>query len=206
MKHKGFTLVEILLSTTIICIVAVLVLPVVIEGFHNNQYETGLKKAINIVGEAISLNIAKGERSAYYTNSSNPLYFYLQKNINTSGLSETSKRNSKNAELYTADNMRFEFPKGTNGSPEFQNIKIGDNAIAWSIKDSNCGTYGLKIGGNSKIQNTQPCVILVDVNGDKGPNELTDTKLKDMFLLIVTDKSVIPYGQIAQQIHYNNKD
>lgn len=204
MKFRGITLAETMMAVTIIGVLAALMIPAVLEGYHNLQYETSLKKAIRTINDAISLNISKGQRSAYYTDSTNPLFYYLQKNLNVLSPSEKSSRDSKNTEFYTKDDIRYEFPRGNDGSSEFSNVRIGVTPYVWTVKDSNCGTYGLGIGGSATVQSAQPCVMLVDVNGDKGPNELSDTSLKDMFLLIVTDKSVLPYGEAAQRIYYQN--
>lgn len=202
MKYKGLTLAETMMAVTIIGVIAVLMIPAVLEGYHNFQYETSLKKAIRTLNDTISLNISKGEKSAYYTNSTYPLFYYLQKNLKVLSPSEKSSRDSKNSEFYTKDNIRYEFPRGDSASSEFSNIKLGTVPYNWTTKDSNCGTYGLGIGGSAKVQSAEPCIMMVDVNGDKGPNKLSETSLSDMFLLIVTDKNILPYGEAAQRAYY----
>lgn len=212
MKIKGLTLAEVMVAAAIVGVVAVLAIPALLDGYKQVKFRTGLRKAVKMVNEAISVNIANGEKSAYYTNTNAPLFEYLQKNMKVISPDETSGRNSKNSEFYTKDDMRFEFPKGNQGSSEFSNVKISDGTKSenWTIKDSNCGTKGLGMSGSANVQSTQPCVILVDVNGDSVPNELTvgsaTNVLNDMFLIIVTDKGAYPYGEAAQKIYYGEDD
>ncbi len=210
MKFKGITLAEVLTACAIMGLVAMITIPAIITGNQQTRYKTGLRKAVDTISGAIQLNVAKGEKSAYYTNSTNTLFYYLQKNLKVRDALETSLRDSSNMEFTTKDDTRYEFPNGNSGSSEFNNIKIKDNngnSAGWSIKDSNCGTMGLGIGGSADVQSVQPCMILVDVNGDNPPNTLTsdsETSLSDMFLLIVTDKNVLPYGTLAQRAYYGD--
>lgn len=206
MKFKGLTLAETIIVVTIVGILAVMMLPAILEGYHNFQYATSFKKAVRTLNDTIALNISKGLKSAYYTNATTPLFYYLQKNLKVLSPSEKSSRDSKNSEFYTKDNIRYEFPRGDSASSEFSNIKLGTVPYKWTIKDSNCGTYGLGIGGSAKVQSAEPCIMLVDVNGDKGPNKLSETSLSDMFLLIVTDKNVLPYGDAAQKAYYEKDE
>ena len=76
--------------------------------------------------------------------------------------------------------------------------------------------------------NSPPCLIVVDVNGDKKPNRgvldfryfangdiqdvivdnhtypsPSDKKFSDTFLLMITDEKAIPYGVVAQRAMYS---
>jgi len=205
MKLKGLSLTECLLALIIVGTISALVVPALKSIRAQVQYKAGLKKAVYNISNAIDVNITNGDRSAYYTNSDLPLFNYLQKNIKTLNVSETSYRNSKNSQFFTNDDIRYEFPKGDEGSPEFSGIKF-DNEN-WTVKNSNCGTKGLGIKSSNSAKKKSPCVVLVDVNGDTPPNILTpsnsvDGELSDMFLIIVTDIAAIPYGIAAQKAYY----
>ena len=80
-----------------------------------------------------------------------------------------------------------------------------------------CGSYGL----SNNIHNTKypPCIITVDVNGDKKPNPKdgykkdngaeytypapTDKKLQDIFNILITEDRAIPFGVVAQRAMYS---
>ena len=65
MKNKrAFTLAEALMTLIVIGIIATLTIPSVISNHKALQYKTAYKKAIKTINEAISLNIASGEKSA----------------------------------------------------------------------------------------------------------------------------------------------
>ncbi len=215
-KNLAFTVVEMLIATLIIGVLAAIILPSLIELQTEARFIAGLKKATNAINDAISLNITKGYRSAFsttqadYSNSTNmgfPLFLYLQKAMDVNEMSEVSKRSkaSNNSEFYTKDNMRFEFPRENGGSSEFSGLKIGDSSTGFTAKEYACGTSGLDVKGvSTAVRDSDPCVILVDVNGSKQPNQLTDNVngISDMFLIIVTDKNAFPYGEVAQKAYY----
>lgn len=216
MKIKGaFTLAEVMVTVFVIGIAAAFILPSVILDNEQYRFESGLKKAVKDANDAIAYNIANGEKSAYYTTEDDSLVYYLQKGMNVTSFAPTGIRSSDNSEFYTKDGMRWEVPieDGT-GSSEFSGLKITGTApgstsstsTTWTIKNYQCGTKGLYIGGSATSMNAQPCIILVDVNGNKGPNTLTDDDddyISDMFLLIITDKNALPYGELAQSAYYD---
>ena len=55
---KGFTLAEVLITLAIIGIVAALTIPSVISNYQQQEFKTGLKKAVSVLNEAIQTNIA----------------------------------------------------------------------------------------------------------------------------------------------------
>ncbi len=79
-----------------------------------------------------------------------------------------------------------------------------------------CGSYGL--GKNPNKTKYIPCVIMVDVNGDRKPsiyssNETTegflykkssieDGRLTDIFVILITEDKAIPFGVVAQKAMY----
>lgn len=204
-KKSGFTLAEALITLTILGIVAVMAIPSVVTNHRQTRFKTGLKKAIKSLNETISMNVAKGEKSAFYTND---LFEYLQKNMSVISSTNISRRDSNNKEFFTSDGMRFEIPKSsTEKSSEFSDLIISDNngnSDELNVKISNCGTQGMGIGGNANVQSAPPCIILADVNGDKSPNKLSDNEeLHDMALIIITDKGAFPYGEAAQKAFYD---
>ena len=247
----GFTLAEVLITLAIIGVVAALSIPAVISNSQQQEFKTGLRKAVSVLNSAITMNMALDGESPY--DNAN-LYGYLMKHMNViestylpnkyltsssgTGPTEGSLNTYFNYAFYTTDGMRFEFNvNGTEGDKllyENNNVATcmqtaSSGSITWSswwgydydIEFCNgCGSYGLN--NNSDNTTKPPCLIMVDVNGDKKPSpsnvnckssSCSDTnkykyadpsglKLTDLFSIMITDKQAIPYGIAAQRAMY----
>ena len=55
---KAFTLAEILITLAIIGIVAALAIPAVLANAQQQEYKTGLKKAVSVLNQAVMTNLA----------------------------------------------------------------------------------------------------------------------------------------------------
>lgn len=213
---KAFTLAEALMTLVIIGVIATITIPSVIANYRILQYKTAFKKAVKTVNESISLNIASGKKTALSTGGTNSLFEYLQSNLEV--IKSTTKSSLKKdiKGFYTADNMRFDFPEKNS---DIDNLEMavtnGDKKTKIDVKSSNCGTKDMGIGGSTSAQAQHPCTIMVDVNGDKGPNRLTTSlyekddsddakneEIGDIFIMLVTDKGAFPYGLTAQKAYY----
>ena len=206
---KAFTLAEVLITLLIIGIVAALTIPSVISNYQQQEFKTGLKKAVSVLNEAIQTNIAQ-EGETPYENSD--MFKYLQRHMSvlkTSQINTCYDNNNQvvklddnyaecssssdsanliqNMVFYTTDGMRFEFP--VEYLPVNRNFIMHESGINAGVgkighkcySDGNCfenqgsqsgfcGSYGLKNNLNN-TKNT-PCIIIVDVNGDKKPNPI----------------------------------
>ena len=222
MKTKqAFTLAEALMTLIIIGIVATITIPSVISHYRALQFKTAFKKAIKTVNEAISLNIASGNKSALSTDEDTKLYDYLKLNLEVIKTTTKSSLDKDINGFYTADNMRFDFPEKND---DIDNLEIAvtnkDETQKIDVKTYACGTKDMGIGGSTKAQEEHPCIIMVDVNGDSGPNRLTTSlykdnnnnddneddgkkgEISDIFLILITDKGAFPYGLTAQAAYY----
>ncbi len=245
---KAFTLAEILITLAIIGVVAAISIPSVISNSEQQQFKTGLKKAVSVLNSAISMNIAL-EGESPYDNSYLPQYLMRHMSIlkTTSQTSFMVRTNSalgglflgSNGAFYTTDGMRFEF-NGANDLYEGKNklheseqfACTATNTLVNLSKDemheqfgnvycNGCGSYGLKDNPNNTI--SPPCLILVDVNGDRKPtpgnvdcNDMecaktsnlyktpapNDKILRDIFTILITEDRAIPYGVVAQKAMY----
>ena len=264
MFKKGFTLAEVLITLAIIGIVAALTIPSVISNYQQQEFKTGLKKAVSVLNEAIQTNIAQEGETPY---ENQDLFNYLQRHMSvlktqnayncydengkfTSDLhsngfcgSGTDDSIIQNRVFYTADGMRFEIISiiayNLNYGPlllhetglDANSKKTGVYRTSYGpvyndaqVLNAFCGSYGLASNPNNTI-NT-PCVITVDVNGDKKPNTLegttsihsgnplnstreytypspADKKLQDVFNILITDEKAIPFGVVAQRAMYS---
>ena len=226
---KAFTLAEVLITLMIIGIVAALTIPSFISAYEQNQFKTGLKKAINAINNSIAMSIAI-ENETPLTNTDT--FNYLQRHMSilkstTKQMWKTGGYDGYNAAFYTPDGIRFEFwtydnPVAVGYHTKKMHEQIdGKNVQACHASIGNncggCGSYGLAINpSNSK---KPPCYITIDVNGDKGPNpktnsgtvtyitkpdnDITTNIVSDIFTILITETSAIPYGVVAQRAMYS---
>ncbi len=237
---KGFTLAEVLITLAIIGVVAAISIPSVISNSQQQEFKTGLRKAVSVLNSAITMNMAIDGESPY---DNADLYNYLQRHMNVietfpylskkfsvSCTAGTTDCTTNNSGFYTADGMRYEFFRNKlNKFPLHENSKIfacGGSADITNLHPGGticggCGSYGL----NNNTDNTTkpPCIITVDINGDRKPNPANvncksvggcsdenifkysdplGIKLMDIFSIMITDKQAIPYGVAAQRAMY----
>ena len=250
--RKAFTLAEVLITLAIIGIVAALTIPSVISNYQQMEFKTGLRKAVSVLNSAIQTNIAVDGETPY---DNQDLMSYLQRHMSTiknidlytclnedgsvdkSGPVSCSGSSQKNLVFYTTDGMRFEYGARTKlklyeNNTEARNYFRKTTNLSW-IADSEgyttsdkvgvCGSYGLN-DKNGTLE--PPCIITVDVNGDKKPNYLkavategstgtqnattqytypspSDKKLSDIFNILITEEKAIPFGVVAQRAMYS---
>ena len=144
-----------------------------------------------------------------------------------------------NMVFYTTDGMRFEMTRDVlDGSSKPMLLhESGIDATQYKYGRANwggdygtktgfCGSYGLAQNPN-ETTNT-PCIIMVDVNGDKKPNppvafagqmgrdyggfnqSFTYTwaspdskRYTDVFSIMITDEKAVPFGVVAQRAMYS---
>ena len=254
MKFRGFTLAEVLITLMIIGIVAALTIPSVISNAQQQEFKTGLKKAVSVLNAAIQANIAIEGETPY---ENRDLSSYLQRHMsvikNMGEIYSCRDKNDKrlayasedgpciavggdantNRVFYTTDGMRYEVASGSGlylhetGWDVYESIKVcksDDDCSFISSTFSMCGSYGLAKNPNKTI--TSPCIVMVDVNGDKKPNSLitvanqfcstcpnskgvysfpmvNDKKINDIFTIMITEREAIPFGVVAQRAMYS---
>ena len=239
---KGFTLAEVLITLAIIGVVAAVSIPSVISNSNQQQYKTGLRKAVSVLNSAITMNMAL-EGESPYDNAN--LFGYLMKhmsvmksvkNMQTQYLiwANDGGGNYTNAAFYTTDGMRFEFRVGSGSTNplylyETRTLTCQLSQVAGDMNNNRtdiCGGCGAKGLANNVDGTTKPpCLIMVDVNGDRKPNPVNincknntcakenrykfsdpkGTRLTDLFTILITDKQAIPYGTAAQKAMYSGQ-
>ena len=188
---KAFTLAEVLITLMIIGIVAALTIPSVISNYQQQEFKTGLKKAVSVLNEAIQTNIAQDGETPY---DNEDLFNYLKKHMNvikTDSISSCKQfrangdgyctTSSNNQVFYTTDGMRFE-TSGTGAGLKLHesdiltgsSILLGRTMVGpnvyYNYSKAVCGSYGLTNNPNNTM--ATPCLVVVDVNGDKKPNSI----------------------------------
>ena len=241
-KKSGFTLAEVLITLAIIGVVAALSIPAVISNSQQQEFKTGLRKAVSVLNSAITMNMALDGESPY--DNAN-LFGYLIKHMSV--LKTTSRLDgeyksyiimndgtidgNENSAFYTTDGMRFEFGIHSVEGNEWYSKKLHESETIRACTSTSgfgsegfncggCGSYGLKSTDNT---GKPPCLILVDVNGDKKPTPgnvnckntncgktsnlykvplPSEKKVRDIFSILITEEKAIPYGVTAQKAMY----
>lgn len=185
MIKKAFTVAEVVITLAIIGVIAAALIPSVVASITQQEYRSGLKKAVSDLNSAISTGTTFGGDNPY---SNADLFGYLTKYMSviksTTQLSwDASFRNldgvvykgSGNAAFYTGDGMRYEVlinPSG--GGNNLLRLHESDYQACMASLDATeagcggCGSLGLKNNPNETTK--PPCAILIDVNGDRRPS------------------------------------
>lgn len=210
-KKKAFTLAEALVTLVIIGVIAALTIPAILVNTEQHEYKSALKKALSALNQVIELNIAlEGygpleAKTPINTTDEDNLFDLFRRRMNViSTTNDYNWGNTSNYAFFTADGMRYEFP----AAPTIVNV----GTIKFSPNNSNCATPGEKILDDLGDPHDKPCLIVVDVNGQRRPNPRKTTggykvpnassgraKILDVFPIIVTDKNAYPYGVIGQR-------
>ena len=162
MKKTGFTLAEVLITLTIIGVIATLTLPTLMTNTAERQYVTGLKKVINTLSEAGQANSAlAGFDYGSITDTTNGVSL-TDNPVDANG----NQLQSVYALLYNRTNLDFQ----KNGQPlpglddaAGRTIYFRDgSALVLDENDVSVEEGAVVRGGR--------ILAVVDVNGAKGPN------------------------------------
>ncbi|MDO5438277.1 MAG: type II secretion system protein [bacterium] len=251
---KAFTLAEVLITLAIIGVVAAISIPSVISNSQQTEFKTGLRKAVSVLNSAITMNMALDGESPY--DNKQLIQYLMRhmsvlkttKALSGSYASYTCHNNgncddNSNGAFYTTDGMRFEFnyhqaqggqaaghdklhESGTNACDStntFFDDYMGDDGKE-RLTCGGCGSMGLASNPNNTTK--PPCIILVDVNGDKKPTPGNvnckesscaassnlykvplpgEKRVRDTFSILITEDRAIPYGVTAQKAMYNSQ-
>lgn len=230
MQKKSFTLIEILVAMLIVGLAAALSLPIVITSTNQYEYKTGARKALSTLNSVMKVANADDGDSTYDTYDLEK-FFKRRMSVITSVKSHEKDvtkqfagrlRNRKsfvpykyeNAHFYTADGMIFEFPN--NVSKELSLHETDEVKVCVNSANSNCKGCGSKGINPDDRTERPPCLIVVDVNGDKEPNAPyiaartyatpSGVLVSDIFSFMVTEKNVIPYGYATQKALYKGRN
>ena len=194
---KGFTLAEVLITLTIIGVVAALAIPSIIANNRKKEFETGFAKAYRTVTQAIMLSQAEnGELTDW----------------------DWDKVNTNDGKIALAEkyilpyfnvvkNCKLNANEGCWASGKAQYLKIGD----WSNVDASTYykfatadgmSWAIDYLNYNCITNKKRCIVIyADTNGKKPPYTLG----MDVFLfnLYPFTNEVLPHGVYNNDVAYN---
>ena len=167
-KFNAFTLAEVLITLTIIGVIAAITIPNLVQSYKKHQVEVGVKEAYSILNNAILMakaeygsideiideaqthNSSDKEKSDYFTNTYLKPYLKYSKSCD--------RETSSTCKIVSVD--RYKKLDGT--TPNLGNLR----PHYWSSLALNNGMLLGVIGGNGYYP------FIVDINGGKGPNQV----------------------------------
>lgn len=181
-RKSGFTLAEVLVTLMIIGVIAAMTIPSLMQSTSQQEYKAAYKKAVSMLNQAITLNYAlDGEDASDHKGTD--LMDLLTKRLNVISSDATGHI------LYTADGMKF--------------------TITTSKNNDNQGANAISVEGDCASDPTKACsLVVIDVNGDKGPSTMTKNanQVKDTFEVAVYPQRVLPNGDVMSQVLYGAGD
>ncbi len=215
-KRFGFTLAEVLVTLTIIGVVASMTVPTLMNSTSTQEYSAGLKKMMSTLNQAITMQYAldgtdmrqypsvAGKNAFNDTDGVAKMLMDRLQVVSTTDKRKTGSQDhsAENAAIYLSDGMVIEFPAAFTQSKTCQ-------------ENRTTATSEATISGAAEDE----CLysIMVDVNGDKGKCFASDQKKiedkgknkkinpGDCFLLDVYSDGVKPADWIGQQVMFNAK-
>lgn len=186
MRNKGFTLAETLITLVIIGVISAITIPVITANSKEAEYQARLKKGIATITGAVARNQALYWRDFYSTTSAA-----------VKGDSEEEIEKSlygifrNNANI----NIAKTGPATYLDVPDYYAIYFDDGSILlYKLSESISSSRRTKIGDNKTVG----IQIFFDVNGEKGPNILSNCKGKKS-LTVKQSGSVPPVGDDCQK-------
>lgn len=195
---KGFTLAEVLITLVIIGVIAAMTIPTLMNSTNNQEFRVGLKKAISALNQAMSLNYAlEGTQiGAENLSSSQNIVDNLFK---------------KRMSVITTATSGTAFGVGSTG------ITATDNQNVFYTADGARYAVSYAAGAYDPVADQMYYgLILIDVNGEKGPNTVctnaqqpTDTYVATMYgSRVVAGATSSPdanYSKAAQEVVFDKK-
>lgn len=195
MKKSGFTLAEVLIVLVVIGIIAAMTIPTITNNIKGNEYRSALKKAIAAGNQALAMHVVTEGEGIRAAGPGSPSY-YFERQLYSKFIGKLVAPFPGSATLCADGIEAAQMNDGTVYCVDFSNWDVGSD----DSPSSACNT-----------QNSVACAkdftkpnLYVDVNGDKGPNEITtDAKNpKDQYELMMYNQKIIPFGDAAQQFLY----
>lgn len=195
MKRKsGFTLAEVLITLGIIGVVAAMTIPTLMNQTGQAEFKTGFKKAVSVLNQAVTMSVAldSTDFSSLTTadNAAGSIYnmFISRMNVistiagTSASLGTAFQTAAQNYILYFNDGMAITFPS----------------------KATACTSANQAVGA------ANACQIVVDINGNKKPNKMsqatatgTTAGIYDEFVVDMFNQQVSAHDEKARYVLYN---
>lgn len=207
LKKSGFTLAEVLITLGIIGVVAAMTIPTLMNSTNGAEFKSGFKKIISTLNQAVTMSVAVdnldfGGLVAGDSTTNNSIAFMLNNKMNVASIGHAADASLDNGASF--------------------NMASGSNYTVY-FNDGMVFSYPTDAGGATCGATGTWCKGVVDVNGGKKPNALTNCDksttesaeaggacatsgnptIKDRFSVRFAGQEVIPNGPGARYFLYN---
>lgn len=195
MKEKqAFTLAEVLISLTIIGVIAAITVPALIQRTNKQEYVSALQKTYSTLSQAANMIIAEHGSPASSTAGSNDGWAYSVDNIYN--LFKSHLINAKECGTETAKCV-MTFEKYLNGDTYEQRYSQSNAIRSLILADGTIVHFNKDTSGLSPLCNTwmwstpSACTLIsVDINGSRKPNQVG----RDIFGFALKKNGLVPAG------------
>lgn len=210
---NAFTLAEVLITLTIIGIVAAMTMPTLINNTNGAQFKTAYKKALSVLNQAVVMNIALEDydlagTSAYDASDTDKMSISKILSKRTNGTLYTGVGEGEGQlKNYTVDLCIDDMDAGA--STKFNSVDLSTYHI-YTFQDGILFAFDPTQHDCTEVN---PCYGFIDANGVKGPNknstcenEEDSEEAEEITTLIkecsgeVTVKDIFPVKMYAQTI------
>jgi len=208
-RQSGFTLAEVLITLAIIGTVAAMTIPTLMTNTNKIEFKTGFKKILATTNQAITMSVALNyvDFSDTTTTNTNPTTSIMGIFLNKMHITKYYTGTSND------DVFRMFHASASNNYTVF----FADGmALSFPSNSTNCRAAGRNI-----------CRAIVDVNGTRAPNVLSNclaagtqgktattdntgtcsggqASIFDQFSILFADQQVQPNGQAAKYVLFEN--
>jgi len=201
-KKLAFTLAEVLVTLVIIGVIAAITVPTLSNTIGDHQYRSALKKNFSVFSQAFRLAYGYqfydnyldwdyAHNNSFTEDVANKLKRYMNINKvcgrvfkNNECFSPAKAKNGKPARYFTEDGFAGNF------AHLYTFTLMDGTSVALDVwyKESIKQLAGVE---RNLIVESDNLIILVDVNGQKGPNMVG----KDVHMFVLTNRGLVPAGQ-----------
>ena len=215
-KFNAFTLAEVLITLGIIGVVAAMTMPTLMNSTNGAQYKTAYKKALSVLSQAVVLNVALDDYDLSQAtttvndgkDTSSPSLFNLFNNrMNVIKTATDASWNITGGVKADEDSGEAGDPTTFGGSSN--NTLFFNDGIVFTFPkdDANCGLAGKS--------HDELCKGIIDVNGEKNPNQIVTCdkgadddciveKPTDIYPVVMFDQTILPNSPAARAVLYGN--
>lgn len=208
-KRIAFTLAEVLIVIAVIGIVASLTIPTLVQKYKERETVAKLKKVYSLVSQAYNLAIAENgtlDTWGLHTSVSDyndeddfaePDSSFASREKIIRALAKYLKYDKIIIERITSEKDASETAIYLNDGTKLDSFFI--DFSQWGTNEGNSGSKCMAYYGDSKALQEGCANFIVDINGDKEPNELGE----DRFGFYITKNAIIPRGTIESRELYS---
>lgn len=202
-KRFGFTLAEVLITLGIIGVVAAMTIPTLMNSTGQAEFKTGYKKVISTLNQAITMNVAID--SSDFTNlvagtaSGGTMGMFMTRMnlVKTATAADTDLESGAFANVSAANNYTLYFNDGMVFG--FPKAAAGCNTTTLS---ANCSGV-VDVNGLKKPNKLTNCNTAPTATGDGGTCSTTTLVVGDRFSVRFGGQQVTPNGNAARYVLYN---